>query len=302
MRGEEQPATSTGGGAGREGYPAVSPAAGPARTSARYTDGMTAPSSADAFFLPDGSTFVATPLTRGPWDVRFQHGGPPSALLTEALSTHDNPDGDFVLARLWIELLRPVPIAPLTIQVHTERAGRTVQRLSAVLCHGDTQLAVAQGLRILRAPVAAPVLAEPAWTDPDALDDYTFTFFDHEVGYHQAVQLRYAAGTWPAPRVSVWGRPRVPLVAGRPTGAHARVVIVADAQSGMCPPVSPTTHTFVNPDLTLYFLRAPAPDGWLGFDIRSEAGPDGAGLAESRLRDAAGVFGRSAQSMVVTPR
>ena len=28
------------------------------------------------FYEPDGTDFVASGLTRGPWDDRFQHGGP----------------------------------------------------------------------------------------------------------------------------------------------------------------------------------------------------------------------------------
>jgi len=32
---------------------------------------------AEAFFLRDGNSFVPTELTRGPWDPKAQHGGPP---------------------------------------------------------------------------------------------------------------------------------------------------------------------------------------------------------------------------------
>ena len=57
----------------------------------------------------------------------------------------------------------------------------------------------------------------------------------------------------------------------------------------------------VNPDLTVYFARLPAP-GPIGLDIHSRVGDAGVGLSEARLRDTEGVFGRSAQSLVISPR
>ncbi len=35
----------------------------------------------DAFYERDGERFLATELTRGPWDPDAQHAGPPAALL-----------------------------------------------------------------------------------------------------------------------------------------------------------------------------------------------------------------------------
>jgi len=40
----------------------------------------------DAFYLPLGDDrWRSTIHTTGPWDARFQHGGPPSALLARAI-------------------------------------------------------------------------------------------------------------------------------------------------------------------------------------------------------------------------
>jgi hypothetical protein len=69
----------------------------------------------------------------------------------------------------------------------------------------------------------------------------------------------------------------------------------------MGPPLDPLRYSFVNPDLTVYLERPPAGD-WVGFEVRSGAGPLGAGLSESLLRDEAGLLGRSAQSLVIAAR
>jgi hypothetical protein len=61
-----------------------------------------------------------TELTRGPWSPDAQHGGPPAALLAAAAEAHDDeaaPRGGenspMFVARLTVELMRPVPLTAL---------------------------------------------------------------------------------------------------------------------------------------------------------------------------------------------
>src|SRR5687767_8714915 len=68
-----------------------------------------------AFFVPDGAdTYISTEWTRGPWSLDSQHAGPPSALLGRAVHTADERT-DLRVARIAFDILRPVPIAPLTV-------------------------------------------------------------------------------------------------------------------------------------------------------------------------------------------
>lgn len=256
----------------------------------------------DAFYLPDGDAFQATPLTRGPWDARFQHGGPPAALAGGALARWGADADAWFLARLTIELLRPVPIGRVAVAVEPERLGRGVQRLTATLSVDGQAVLTARGLRIRRSPIDAPPVPAPAaWPPPEAGTPLRFDFFRHPVGYHQAVRMVCAHGAWGATPIGVWARPVVPLVAGRADLPRERVLVLADAQSGMGVPLDPAVWSFVNPDLTVYFERDPA-DGWLGFDIRSTASAAGVGLAQSAIRDSQGLLGRSAQSLFIVPR
>ena len=52
----------------------------------------------ESFYEPDGDHYVATELTRGPWDPGAQHAGPPAAVtLNQFFPTQSgNPDDDFV--------------------------------------------------------------------------------------------------------------------------------------------------------------------------------------------------------------
>ena len=80
------------------------------------------------------------------------HGGPPAALLARAVEQCDPGPANFV-ARLTVELLRPVPLVPLTISARTLRPGKMVHWIEAILRAGDVEvarrrLAAADGRRL----------------------------------------------------------------------------------------------------------------------------------------------------------
>src|SRR5262252_5628491 len=66
----------------------------------------------DSVFHRDRERYVPTALARGPWDPNAQHGGPCAALLADLLERHDVGPPAHV-ARMTIELLRPVPMQPI---------------------------------------------------------------------------------------------------------------------------------------------------------------------------------------------
>lgn len=249
-----------------------------------------------SFYLLDGDHYTSTVLTRGPWDQRCQHGGPPSALLATALLEGVEA---MALARITLEFLRPVPIAPLRIEVEEMTEGRSVRRRRARL-FAEREVMHAVALFIREQPGEGERFGDP-WPDPEKQPQFVFPFFPWDTGYQTAVDVRVLDPPWGNTPVRCWARARVPLIAGQEMRPEAHVLILADAESGMGPPVDPLRWTYVNPDLTVYFARRPMA-GWLGLDIRSFAGDTGCGLAEARLRDMRGVFGRSAQSLVVQKR
>ena len=84
-----------------------------------------------SFYEPLGDgRFRATAHTSGPWDPRFQHAGPPAALLGRALERCEPRDG-FILARLTYEILRPIPVDDVAVIAAIERfrAGGYVESL-----------------------------------------------------------------------------------------------------------------------------------------------------------------------------
>jgi acyl-coenzyme A thioesterase PaaI-like protein len=279
---------------------------------------VTAASSASgrptALFLPDGHAFVPTPYARGPWDPRSLHGGPIGALLARAVEAAPDGDVTFDVARLTIELLRPVPLEALTVEAAVVRPGRKVQLVEATLrlAGTGTELAKARALRIRRAdvplPYDDPALAqhlepEPPPPGPATARHERSTFSTDDVAFHRdGAEHRFVAGTWTEPGpVTVWIRLLVPVVPGEePTGVQ-RAVAAADFGNGVSRVLPFETHLFINPDLTLHLLR-PLSGEWVGMQTRSHIGPGGVGLAESALFDEHGRVGRSVQSLLVESR
>src|SRR5262249_51738244 len=107
--------------------------------------------------------FVATPATAGPWSADAQHGGPPSALAAWVIEQHE-PNPAQRLARVAIDILRPVPLGKLTARVRTVRAGRRIALREWTLEAAGQEVLQAGGWRI--APPRGPVPAIPDQAPP----------------------------------------------------------------------------------------------------------------------------------------
>jgi hypothetical protein len=70
-----------------------------------------------AYAALDGASYRSSSLTRGPWHPDHQHAGPPIALVCRAIENAALKVGLTHLSRLTANLLRPVPIRDLTVEV-----------------------------------------------------------------------------------------------------------------------------------------------------------------------------------------
>lgn len=64
----------------------------------------------------DERTFDSLGPTAGPWSPHAQHAGPPAALLARAMERHEPAPGTR-LADVRLDILGPIPVAPLTVDV-----------------------------------------------------------------------------------------------------------------------------------------------------------------------------------------
>lgn len=256
-----------------------------------------------AFYVPAGPKYESTELTRGPWDPGSQHAGPPCALLGRELDRAGGLE-PARLARVTFEILKPVPIGPLTVAAEVVRGGRSVELVEGELYSEETPILRARGWRIRTTEIATSAGGEddqpPPGPDEGAPTDFFPTGF--ETGYHTAMETRFLSGAYLEPGPArAWMRMRVPLVEGEDPQPRDRVLVAADSGNGVSSPLDYRRWLFINADLSVA-LRRPAEGEWVLLDATTYAESDGVGLTDTRLWDAAGPIGRATQSLLVAER
>lgn len=261
---------------------------------------------ADALFAElDDGRLLPQEEARGPWSPDALHGGPVAAILGRAA---EGLLEDLFPARATVELLRPVPVAPLRVAAEVRRPGRKVRLVAASVTTDDgTEVATLTALGIRRAEVAVP--GSPAGPPPAPPTSVAptpraaLTAADEGTAFHNTgTEHRFVAGSFlePGPATD-WIRLALPVVAGEAPSPWVRVLAAADFGNGISRLADFATMLFINPDLTVHLHRLPAGE-WVGLDARSRLEPHGVGLAESALWDEAGPLGRALQSLVVEGR
>jgi hypothetical protein len=193
------------------------------------------------------------------------------------------------------------------------RPGRRIQLVEATILHAasGTELVRARALRIRETsvplpyedPVRGPLLAPEPPPAPPETGVPSAPQLETDIAFHQdSIELRFVEGMWNEPGpVTMWGRLRVPLVAGEEPSPLQRTAALSDMGNGVSGVVDFDTHVFINPELTIHLWRPPASE-WIALRCRSDLSRRGIGLAQSSLFDADGAFGAASQSLLVDTR
>jgi len=253
-------------------------------------------------FHREGDTFVPTGHARGPWDPGQLHGGAPGALIAEAVQEEEG----YFVARLTLDFLGPVPLAPLTVSARTTKPGRSFQLAEAELSADGQAVVRARAVRLRRGEVELPQRPEedPPPTPPQAgrLDPFP-TRGGPDEGFHlTAMEIRFVDGTgFGQGPAHAWFRLARPLIDDEDASPLSRAVAAADFGNGVSRMVEFDRYLFVNTDLTVHLHREPAGE-WVLLDARTRLEPHGAGLARSVLSDERGQLGLAAQSLFLAER
>ncbi|HLI58498.1 MAG TPA: thioesterase family protein [Solirubrobacteraceae bacterium] len=250
-----------------------------------------------ALFVRDGDGYAASELALGPWFPGALHGGPPAALMAHVLAGH--APGALRLARISLELVRPVPRGPLSVEVAVVRPGRRVTLLDGTM-RDPEGVAVLHARALFLAPTELDATAEPPppfpgpeTGTPNDWHSPTPTFAT------DGMEIRFVRGAFRevGPAIA-WFRLAVPLLAGEPTRGVDRVVAAGDFGNGIAPAVPWEGHTFINPDLTVHVERDPV-DEWVALQSHTRVVRGSVALAESVLWDRRGRIGRAVQTLLV---
>lgn len=264
----------------------------------------------DALFLREtGDRYLPTPLAGGPWNPQHLHGGPPTGLLAHVLEAGVDTDA-LRLARLTVDLLRPVPHARLQVVVETVRAGRRMRILSGSLLADDVEVCRASALFLERRELEVPDYGRfpaeqlPPW---DGLPVSTLAELAGFAGKREGLQGLHTTaeaclidGARGRGQGRVWMRLPVPVVAGEPASSTVQAATLADFGNGVAQLRVTEDTGAINTDVTLYLHRIPIGE-WLGLDARSRMEPNGTGLVETTLYDEAGPVGRVTQAILAMP-
>ncbi len=253
----------------------------------------------ESLFVPDGTHWVPTDAARGPWTPDALHGGPVAALLSRALE-HCSGSEALQVARLTVELMRPVPVRPLSLRSGVFRPGRKIQLAQASVLSGESELARATALFIRRAELPIPEQpTEPVVPGPDHGRPLVSGRDNYAAFHTLGAELRFVEGAFESlGPATVWVRLRQPVVPDEDPSPLQRVAAAADFGNGVSAVLEFQKWLFVNPDLTVY-LRRPPEGEWVCLDAVTHAGSQGMGLAESTLYDPHGPIGRSLQSLLL---
>ena len=259
----------------------------------------------EPLFTVDGDTFVPSAHTRSPWSPESLHGGAAAALLARQTERHE-VGVPMQVVRMTIDLVRPVPVAPLTIDVRTLRPGGRVTVIGAELRADGAVCARMTALRMRDDAVPIPVETplptdQPADIPPEdsALQSPEWPF---EAFHTHGCEVRYARGGWlSAGPAFAWIRLREPVLAAETPSPLQRLVAAADFGNGVSATLPFDRWSFINPDITVHIERPPAGE-WIGLDAVTRVSDRGSGAASTVLYDERGRVGMGIQHLLVQQR
>lgn len=265
-----------------------------------------------ALFERQGELFLPTEHCASPWGPVTIHGGASSGLLAWALEQRI-PAG-MQLARLTVDLYRPVPREPLGVAARAVREGRRLRLLEASLYHDGVEIGRASALALATAAVTIPeharldtgppaplreALARPPVIGVHSLPGRVKRSFPP--GLHTLVPLKPAQLEMGSGRGSTWVQLPVELIGGMANSPVVRIATLADFSNGFAQLHLDAGTGFINADLTINLHRLPEGE-WIGIDARTRAQPQGVAMAESELYDERGLIGRVSQSNLTMAR
>ena len=251
------------------------------------------------FTTKDGAWFEPTDHSRGPWDQNACHAGPPTALLARAL---ENLVPGQRLARISVELMRPIPMRGFRVQAEARRPGRSVTFAEAEIFDEDRIYVRAfgmpmrqlDGFAVKTADVVAPQF------DESVAGAFSIQAAAHDlVGFMASVEVRYDPpdGVGEGGPTTMWMRTKVPILPDEEPSAFQSCPL-ADCGNG----ISHNDHLervlFLNTDLNVSLHREPTGD-WFCSRSVSHWQQDGTGLADSELFDQNGPVGRAVQNLLL---
>ena len=251
-----------------------------------------------AFYHLEGETYRPSWIAQGPWRPGTLHGRAISGAMAHAVERRYLAL-DQAVARMTVDLYRPAPREPLTIETLLVRDGRRIRVVDAALViSGNTY---AQGRFVILRHGEQPDGARwnPGNWDvppPEALE-----LRDPRGQRLNQYEIRPIGESGPGVRHRSWIRESRPFIEGEEPSALVRLAATADYTSGLTA-ASPGAllGRFVNADITLHIARLPEGE-WIGAEAATHLSEHGVGFGAAYLYDRRGPIAMSSVVSVSSP-
>ncbi|PCJ20842.1 MAG: hypothetical protein COB04_04020 [Gammaproteobacteria bacterium] len=257
----------------------------------------------NALFQQDGNIYTPTEKAAGPWGPTMLHGGSTGGLMAHAMEQASNRD-DLQFTRLTLDMFRPVPMAPLTVESRVIRDGKRVQVLEATVFGNGKEVAKGTALKLIPREVVVPEQAVPSANElqvPEELE--TMSLFGDQAansfppGLHLNLLVKRICGFGGTGEGEAWFRMPVPVVEGIENSPFVHISTLSDFGNGLGQLYVKNSTGSINADITLYLHRIPTQE-WIGFKSKAVMESHGIGVITTHLFDNEGMVGSISQAIM----
>jgi hypothetical protein len=240
------------------------------------------------FFRKEGDSYIATPMSRGPWSPTMLHGRVIAALLAFQIE-QDHGHADLLPARLTVDMYRPPDFSPITIATKIVRDGYRIKVIDAEFLSAGKSMGRAT-CQFLRRTENSPgnIWMPPTWNVPPPEACGPDQKFDDQS--EPIWRIRNITGAWgQCGQRRVWMSEMRELVEGFPLTPFTRIGLVSDFASP-CANVGDAPLGYINTDVTVYLHRLPRGE-WIGMESINHRATDGVAIGECFVYDTDGPIG-----------
>jgi len=257
----------------------------------------------ESLFIQEGKIYTPTEKALGPWGGGMLHGGASSGLIGHALDEASGRN-ELQFTRISLDMFRPVPQSPLTIESRIVRDGKRVQVIDVSVIANGKEVARGTGLKMAPKNIELPDGMSVSTETLPKPDEIPVTSMMGEEkagkippGLHYNLQTKRIDGFTAQGEGRAWFRMPVPLVAHKPMSPFVHMCLISDFGNGTGQFYVKNSAGSINADITLYLHRIP--DGeWVGFDSKAHMQLNGIGVILTQLYDTKGPVGHISQAIM----
>jgi hypothetical protein len=223
--------------------------------------------------------------------------------LMEELST-STADSRLRIGRVSMDILGPIPVAPVRVRASVDRRGSRISLLAAEMVAarpGGPDRAVARASAwLLATSDTADVATDRFPPLVEGAADPVPHSWEGATGYLEAISWRRQVELDNGSPV-VWMSPLAHLVDTEEMTPMQRLALVVDCANGAGAALDPAAFVFMNTDTAMHVHRLPVGDDF-ALRARGSIGPDGIGVTTAEIFDRYGFIGTCAQTLLVQRR